>query len=98
MADNLIPFSRTVEKNTGIDIALAKQYFIKEVLPYIGTDSLLRLIQENNIGNQHSVQTELMRLFIEAEVSRPSADQEPGKLNIFFNEFNSLIAGKSPEH
>lgn len=93
MTDNIIQLSKHMpSKTSGIDIDVAKRYFIEEVLPYIGRDSLLRLIQENTAGDQHSIQTELMRLFIESEINRPAKEDAISYLNLFFDNFYANMA------
>lgn len=88
---NVINFFKHADKQSGIDIDLAKRYFVEEVLPYIGKESLLRLINANNSGDQHSIQAEMMRVFIEAEIARPPKEDVQSKLNVFFNEFNTFV-------
>ncbi|MEN6411500.1 MAG: hypothetical protein ABFC84_01900 [Veillonellales bacterium] len=86
MADNLIDFSKfTVDKQSGINIAAAKKYFIEEILPYVGEVSLQRLIKANFSENQRSIQLEMMRMFIESELMRPDTTEE-SRLRLFFAE------------
>lgn len=89
LTDNLIDFSKFVPDNqSGIDCEAAKKYFIEEILPYVGEASLKRLINANLSKNQHLVQLEMMRMFIEAELRKP-AETDISKLRLFFTETNA---------
>ncbi len=71
MNSNLIDFAKFMDdKQAGVDIEAAKEYFIREVLPYVGEVSLQRLIQADTSGNPHSVKLEMMRMFVESELLR----------------------------
>lgn len=87
--DNLIDFSKfTIGKQSGLDIEAAKKYFITEVLPYVGEASLERLIKAEYGGDQLTVKTEFMRMFIEAELMKPTTGSS-NSLSLFFSELDS---------
>ena len=84
MNSNLIDFSKfTADKQTGIDIEAAKQYFISEVLPYIGEASLQRLIKADIAGDPNYVKIEMMRMFVESELMR-TTHTDTSRLKTFF--------------
>ncbi len=84
MNGNLVDFSKFVaNKQVTIDVESAKQYFIGEVLPYVGEASLQRLIQADIAGNPHLVQIEMMRMFVESELMR-TTPTDANRLKTFF--------------
>ena len=85
MSSNLIDFSKFVTDKQGtVDIEAAKHYFIREVLPYVGEDSLQRLIQADLSGNPQVVKIEMMRMFVESELVR-TTKSDTNKLKTFFS-------------
>lgn len=87
MNDNVLFFNRPNEPRlSGVDVDLAKRYFIEEVLPYTGKASLLRMLQANAAGDLDAVKLEMTRMFLESEVLRPSASQEANTLQVYFAE------------
>jgi hypothetical protein len=91
MNTNLIDFSKfTADKQTGIDIEAAKQYFISEVLPYVGEASLQRLIRADISGDPHFVKVEMMRMFVESELMR-TTQTDTSRLKTFFKSTNTKL-------
>lgn len=90
MSSNLVDFSKfVVDKQGNIDIEAAKEYFIREVLPYAGEDSLQRLIQADISGNPHSVKIEMMKMFVESELMR-TTQADTNKIRTFFSNQTQL--------
>lgn len=86
--DNLIDFSKfAVGKQCDINLEAAKQYFIDEILPYVGEESLERMIKADFAGDPHAVKIEFMRMFIESELMRPSKT-DVNKLRSFFSDLS----------
>jgi hypothetical protein len=90
MDSNLIDFSKfTPNKQSMINNEAAKKYFIAEVLPYVCGDSLQRLITANISGNSQVIQIEMKRVFIEAELMRPT-NTDTNSLQTFFDKPKAL--------
>jgi hypothetical protein len=86
MNSNLIDFSKFMpHEQVNIDSESAKKYFISEVLPYVCVASLQRLITANAAGNPQLVGIEMMRMFVESELMRPSK-ADANKLKLYFSE------------
>ncbi|MBU2699824.1 hypothetical protein Ga0466249_000905 [Sporomusaceae bacterium BoRhaA] len=95
MTNNLIDFSKAAaNKKVAIDLEAAKKFFIGQVLPYVGEASLQRIIQANVSGDPHLIQLEMMRMFVESELMKPT-DPDPNRLRIFFDD--SATAKIKPE-
>lgn len=85
MKTNLVDFSQFQSgKSMSIDTAAAKHYFLHEVLPYASKASLERLILANWSEESVRVHHEMMRIFIESQLSRPSTGT-PNQLEAFFS-------------
>ncbi|WP_378954790.1 hypothetical protein [Pelosinus sp. sgz500959] len=86
MNSNLIDFSKFIphEKET-IDSEAAKKYFISEVLPYVSIASLQRLITGNASDNTQVVRLEIMRMFVESELMKPTTTNM-NSLKKFFSQ------------
>lgn len=85
IADKVVDFSKFLsDKRFGINREAAKQYFIREVLPYVKEASLQKLIKASMAGDSQTVQLEMMRMYVEAELSRPDPDENT--LKSFFLE------------
>ena len=85
MSSNLIDFSQFVTDKQGtINIEAAKHYFIREVLPYVGENSLQRLIQADLSGDPQTVKIEMMRMFVESELLRTTTS-DTSKIKTFFS-------------
>ncbi len=85
MNNNLIDFSKiTADKQAAIDREAAKQYFICEVLPYVGEASLQRLIQADIANNSQVIKLEMMRMFIESQLMRPTS-ADTNRIKKFFS-------------
>lgn len=96
MNSNLIDFSKIVaDKQAEIDMEAAKQYFIGEVLPYIGEASLQRLIQAGISGDSHLVKLEMMRMYVESELMRPTKTDVNSLKTIFFKPDTTKL---DPKH
>jgi|GEM_PF-3313156 len=86
MNSNLIDFSRFMPHGqTNIDSEAAKKFFISEVLPCVCMTSLQRLITANASGNTQLVRLEMMRMFVESELMRPTKT-DANSLNLFFSQ------------
>lgn len=86
MNSNVIDFSKFMpQEQTGINSELAKNYFINEVLPHVSMASLQRLITANASGNSQLVGLEMMRLFVESELIKPTTTTE-NSLKSFFSQ------------
>jgi hypothetical protein len=82
--NNLIDFSKFIPNaQTGISSEAARKYFISQVLPYVSEPSLQRLIAASISADQQSLRIELMRMYIESELSRPST-AKTNQLQLFF--------------
>lgn len=80
----MIDFSKfTADKQTDIDIEAAKKYFIGEVLPYVGKDSLQRLIQAHIANNPQFIKIEMMRMFVESQLTRTTSSDTNMVKNFF---------------
>ena len=85
MNSNLIDFSKFMpHEQVNIDSKAAKEYFIREVLPYVCMASLQRLITANASGNSQLVRLEMMRMFVESELTKP-LKTDANSLNLFFS-------------
>ena len=70
---NLIEFSKFLpHKQVSIDCEAAKRYFISEVLPYVCVTSVQRLIIANASADTNLIRLEMMRMYVESELTRPS--------------------------
>ncbi|CUH95663.1 hypothetical protein P22_1738 [Propionispora sp. 2/2-37] len=88
ITDNVVDFSRFLsDSHLRIDHEAAKQYFIKEVLPYVREAGLQQLIKASMAGNSQAVHLEMMRMYVEAELNRPDPDNNI--LKSFFLEPNA---------
>jgi hypothetical protein len=86
MDSNLIDFSKFMPREKiNLDSESAKKYFISEVLPYVCVASLQRLISANTSGNPQLVRLEMMRMFVESELMRPT-NTDANRLKLFFSE------------
>ena len=86
MNSNLIDFSRFIpHEQTNIDSVAAKNFFISEVLPYVCMTSLQRLITANASSNTQLVRLEMMRMFVESELMRPTKT-DANSLKLFFSQ------------
>ena len=86
MNSNLINFSKFMPHGqVSIDSNAAKKYFLSEVLPYVCMASLQRLIRANTTNNPQLVRLEMMRMFVESELMKPSKTDE-NSLKSFFSE------------
>ncbi|MBP2625813.1 MAG: hypothetical protein H6Q68_524 [Firmicutes bacterium] len=86
MNSNLIDFSKFMpHEQASIDSEAAKKYFISEVLPYVCMASLQRLITANASGNSQLVRLEIMRMYVESELIKPTMT-EINSLKLFFSE------------
>lgn len=86
MNNNLIDFSKfTPRLQVNIDNEAAKNFFISEVLPYVSMTSLQRLITANTSDNSQLVRLEMMRMFVESELMRPT-NRDVSSLNSFFDQ------------
>jgi len=84
MNSNLIDFSKKMSHEpVHIDNEAAKIFFINEILPYVCATSLERLIAANTSGNQQLIQLEMMRMYVESELMRPSKTNA-NSLNLYF--------------
>lgn len=93
MADNLIHFLKHApDKQAGVDLDVAKRFFIEEVLPYVNKRSLERLIQANHTANLDAIQLEMMRMFIESEIMRSDQSDVVSGLRSYFAESNMAKA------
>lgn len=82
--NNLIDFSKFISNaQTGISSEAARNYFIRQVLPYVSELSLQRLISASISEDQQSLRIELMRMYIESELIRPST-AKVNQLQLFF--------------
>ncbi len=87
MVDNLIYFSKEKDtKGSDINMESAMGYFVENVLPYAGKNSLLRLIQANQDGDIQAIKLEMTRLFIEAEIMRPAEANVTSPLKGYFTK------------
>ena len=83
MINSLIDLTRLIPKGrTDINGDTAKKYFITEVLPFVGAESLQRLITANESDDLEMVRLEMMRMFLEAELTRPLKPGVNNKLNL----------------
>ena len=83
---NLIDFSKFFpHEQVSIDCEAAKRYFISEVLPYVCAASVQRLIIANASGDTQLVRLEMMRMYVESELMRPS-NTITNNLKLFFSE------------
>ncbi len=90
MSSNLLDLSKfIVDKQGNIDVEAAKKYFIREVLPNVGEDSLQRLIQADISGNPYNARIEMKRMFIESELMRKTK-ADTSKLKDFFSNQTQL--------
>lgn len=84
MNSNLIDFSKFMPHDKiSIDIEAAKSFFISEVLPYVGMASVQRLITANTSSNPQLIRLEMMRMFVESELMKPT---NTNHLKSFFSE------------
>lgn len=84
--NNLIDFSRfTPRAQNDIDRNAAKEYFIRQVLPYVSGASLERLITASIYKDPQSLRLEMLRMYIEAELAKPNTSN-PTNLQAFFTE------------
>jgi hypothetical protein len=84
MNNNLIDFSKfTANKQADINIEAAKKYFIGEVLPYVGENSLQRLIQADIANNPQFIRLEMMRMFVESQLMR-TTPSDTNRIKDFF--------------
>ena len=86
MNSNLIDLTKFMpHKQVSINCEAAKQYFIREVLPYVCMDSLQRLIIANTSDNPQLIRLEMMRLFVESQLMRPTTT-DTNNLEQFFSQ------------
>ncbi|WP_346356141.1 hypothetical protein [Azotosporobacter soli] len=91
MKTNLIDFSQFHSaQKLSIDTDAAKHYFLNEVLPYASKTSLERLIIANQSNDSTIVHQEMMRIFIESQLTRPETTA-PNSLEAFFTASPSSI-------
>jgi len=84
MNSNLIDFSKFMpHEQVIIDIEAAKTFFINNVLPYVCLASVQRLITANNSSNSQLVQLEMLRMFVESELTKPTSTNH---LKSFFSQ------------
>jgi len=92
MNNNLIDFSKFMpHEQVCIDSEAAKNFFISEVLPYVGMASVQRLITANATGNSHLVRLEMMRMFVESELTRPTKTDASSSLKLFFSQSSTPL-------
>lgn len=82
--NNIIDFSKfNPNTQSGINSESARNYFIRQVLPYVSEPSLQRLISASISEDQQLLRIEMMRMYIESELIRPSTSKA-NKLQLFF--------------
>lgn len=87
MNSNLIDFSKKLpHEPQPVDSTAAKIYFINEILPYVCAASMERLITANVSGNLQLIQLEMMRMYVESEITRPTKTAITS-LNLYFLKY-----------